>query len=72
MTITTDRLTLDGGGRAVIDGGGQVAVTVDGARGITLVGFTVRNGTIGLLVWNWPHDCGHMWEEISPHPSHGF
>ena len=22
--------------------------------------------------WSWPHDCGHMWEVISPHPSHGF
>ena len=22
--------------------------------------------------WNWPHDGGHMWEAISPHPSHGF
>jgi len=22
--------------------------------------------------WTWPHDCGHMWEAISPHPSHGF
>jgi hypothetical protein len=22
--------------------------------------------------WIWPHDCGHMWEAISPHPSHGF
>jgi hypothetical protein len=22
--------------------------------------------------WTWPHDRGHMWEVISPHPSHGF
>jgi hypothetical protein len=22
--------------------------------------------------WTWPHDRGHMWEGISPHPSHGF
>ena len=22
--------------------------------------------------WSWPHDRGHMWEVISPHPSHGF
>ena len=21
-------------------------------------------------VWTWPHDRGHMWEAISPHPSH--
>jgi hypothetical protein len=20
-------------------------------------------------VWTWPHDRGHMWEEISPHLS---
>jgi hypothetical protein len=22
--------------------------------------------------WTWPHDRGHMWEEISPHPSYCF
>jgi transcriptional regulator with XRE-family HTH domain len=22
--------------------------------------------------WTWPHDRGHMWEEISPHPSYRF
>ena len=40
VTITTDRLTLDGGGSAVLDGGGggpteffEGVVTIDGARG---------------------------------------
>ena len=33
--------------------------------------------TLGEVVgkhwhWSWPHDCGHMWEAMSPHPSHGF
>jgi hypothetical protein len=22
--------------------------------------------------WTWPHDSGHMWEEILPHPSYDF
>src|SRR5206468_10120213 len=22
--------------------------------------------------WTWPHDSGHMWEALSPHPSYGF
>ena len=48
MTITTDRLTLDGAGSAVLNGGGPTefegVVTLDGAQGVTLMGFTIRNG----------------------------
>jgi len=50
VTITTDRLTLDGDGSAVLDGGGgsptelEGVVTIDGAHGVTLTGFTVQNG----------------------------
>jgi Right handed beta helix region len=49
VTITTDQLTLDGGGSAVLDGGGgpteffEGVVTIDGAHGVTLMGFTIRN-----------------------------
>jgi Right handed beta helix region len=50
VTITTDRLTLDGGGSAVLDGGAggptefEGVVTIDGAHGVTLTGFTIQNG----------------------------
>ncbi|MGH7703975.1 MAG: right-handed parallel beta-helix repeat-containing protein, partial [Gemmatimonadales bacterium] len=45
VTITTDRLTLDGGGTAILDGGGQQAVvTIQDARAVTLQGLTIRNG----------------------------
>ena len=50
VTITTDRITLDGGGTAVVDGGGgertefDGVIAVDGARGVTIKGLTVRNG----------------------------
>ena len=50
VTITTDRLTLDGGGSAVLDGGGvgptesEGVVTIDGADGVTLTGLTIQKG----------------------------
>src|SRR5882724_3029096 len=50
VTITTDRLTLDGDGSGVLDGGGgsptefEGVVTIDGAHGVTLTGFTIQNG----------------------------
>lgn len=58
VTITTDRLTLDGRGTAVLDGGGAGSlgiadvvgvITVDGARGVTITGFTVQNGQDGIV-----------------------
>ena len=56
VTITTDRLTLDGGGSAVLDGGGRPdrvfegVVTMDGVQGVTLTGFTIQNGpSLGIL-----------------------
>jgi hypothetical protein len=50
VTITTDRLTLDGDGCAVLDGGGggptelEGVVTIDGAHGVALTGFTIQHG----------------------------
>jgi hypothetical protein len=57
VTVTTDRLTLDGGGSAVLDGGGggsteffEGVVTIDGVQGVTLRGFTIQNGpSLGIL-----------------------
>jgi hypothetical protein len=50
VIIKTDRITLDGQGEAILDGGGgprvefDGVVTIDGARGVTIQGFTVQNG----------------------------
>lgn len=50
VVISTDRVTLDGQGGAVLDGGGGAPtelsglVTIDGARGVTITGFTIQNG----------------------------
>jgi hypothetical protein len=50
VTITTDRLALDGDGSAVLDGVGggptefEGVVTIDGVHGVTLTGFTIQNG----------------------------
>jgi Right handed beta helix region len=56
VTITTDRLTLDGGGSAVLDGGDgpteffEAVVTIDGVQGVTLMGFTIQNSpSLGIL-----------------------
>jgi hypothetical protein len=57
VTITTDRLTLDGGGSAVLDGSGggpteffEAVVIIDEVQGVTLMGFTVQNGpSLGIL-----------------------
>ena len=51
VTITTDRLTLNGEGTAILDGGGQDVVRVDRAQNVTVTGFTVRNGAIGVHVF---------------------
>jgi nitrous oxidase accessory protein NosD len=63
VTITLDRLTLDGGGTAVFDGGvpgGEpfgpgggafnAMIVIDGARGVTLRGLTLRNGPGGGII----------------------
>jgi len=50
VSITTDRITLDGQGRAVVDGGGggpqdfTAVVAVKGAQSVTIKGFTVQRG----------------------------
>src|SRR5215831_6163368 len=55
VVITTDRITIDGQGTAVIDGagpgGGELAATIliDGARGVTLRGLTIRNGPSAIF-----------------------
>ena len=54
VTITTDRLTLDGQGMAVINGGGggepsvisQGIISIHGAQGVVVTGFTVQNGPV--------------------------
>ena len=50
VTITTDRITIDGQGSAVLDGGGGSladftgVLTIDGAKGVRLRGLTIRHG----------------------------
>lgn len=52
VTITTDRLTLDGLGSAIVDAGsaGAAVITIEGAQGVTIRGLTVRNSVGGILV----------------------
>jgi parallel beta-helix repeat protein len=49
LTIRTDGVILVGHGGAVIDGGQQTVVTVVGAQRVTLQGFTLQNGNLGLV-----------------------
>ncbi|PON14656.1 hypothetical protein C2W62_27925 [Candidatus Entotheonella serta] len=57
VTITTDRLTIDGQGSAIIDGGGfpvgsalAGVININGASGVHLTGLTVQNGPDGVLI----------------------
>lgn len=51
VTITTDRLTIEGQGNAELVGvdGTQDVITIKGAHAVTLTGFSIRNGNIGIL-----------------------
>ena len=52
VTITTDRLTLDGLGSAILDAGGQgaAAINIEGAQGVVIRELTVRNSANGILI----------------------
>ena len=58
VTVTTDRVTIDGQGSAIIDGGGEFpiepalagVITIDGASGVRIMGLTVQNGPDGILI----------------------
>jgi len=51
VTITTDRITLDGQGTAILDGGGgaptqfNAVILIDGVQGVVIKGFTIQNST---------------------------
>ncbi len=55
LTITKDRIALDGQGNAILDGGHGTGtdfdglVIIDGASGVTVTGFTVQNGASGIV-----------------------
>lgn len=56
VTVTTDRIALDGQGGAIIDGGGATpgpvsegALTIESAQGVVITGLTVQNGPDGIL-----------------------
>lgn len=48
VVIDKDGLRLEGD-HASIDGNGKDAVTIDGAQRVTLTGFTIRNGSNGVV-----------------------
>jgi hypothetical protein len=58
VTLTTDRITLDGQGSAILDGGGgaptqfNAGILIDGVQGVVIKGFTIQNssgeGILGL------------------------
>ncbi len=48
------------------------AVQHPGADGAKAYPDFERNSTFDDPVWTWPHESGHIWEEILPHPSHRF
>jgi hypothetical protein len=52
VTITTDRLTLDGLGSAILDasGEGAAAINIEGAQGVVIRGLTARNSVDGILI----------------------
>jgi Right handed beta helix region len=52
VTLTIDRLTLDGLGSAILDAGGEGAavINIEGAQGVVIRGLTVRNSTDGILI----------------------
>jgi nitrous oxidase accessory protein NosD len=55
IVVTIDRLTLDGQRAATLHGGGSSggsfsgAIVIEGARGVTVRGFTIQNSSIGVL-----------------------
>jgi Right handed beta helix region len=55
IVVAVDRLTLDGQGAATLDGGGHGggtssgAIFIDGARGVTVRGFTIQNSSGGIV-----------------------
>jgi hypothetical protein len=40
---------------------------------LSVVGIDIAKKVFHLVgMWSWPHDSGHMWEALSPHPSYSF
>lgn len=50
VSVATNGVTIDGGGTAILDGGGKTVVTLDNVHNVTLTGFTVRNGAVGIRI----------------------